>query len=129
MAQNSVSQLVESRAHNRIHIRVRKKVKLRLTVNYTDSYPDTLPQLGLEVVDGELNESESRALLKGLLDVVCRGFRSKDRMLEYAAGRRERGHGDDVHAGFASQGKTVRFGGKSCKGTRSRGARKGASGN
>lgn len=57
---------------------MRKKVKLKLTVNYTDDYPDTLPALRLEVVDGEMNESESRALLKGLLDVVCRGFCSGD---------------------------------------------------
>lgn len=56
---------------------MRKKVKLKLIVNYTDDYPDTLPELRLEVVDGEINESESKALLKSILDVVCRGFRSK----------------------------------------------------
>ncbi|KAH0830547.1 RWD-domain-containing protein [Lanmaoa asiatica] len=40
--------------------------KLKLTVNYTDDYPDALPELRLEAVDGEINESESKALLKGL---------------------------------------------------------------
>ncbi|KAI9566448.1 RWD-domain-containing protein [Boletus coccyginus] len=43
--------------------------KLKLTANYTDDYPDALPALRLEVVDGEINESESKALLEGLLDV------------------------------------------------------------
>ncbi|KAF8559556.1 RWD-domain-containing protein [Imleria badia] len=37
--------------------------------NYTDDYPDALPELQLEAVDGEINESESKALLKALLDV------------------------------------------------------------
>lgn len=53
---------------------MRKKVKLKLTVNYTDDYPDSLPELGLETVDGELDDSESSALLKGLLDVVSCAF-------------------------------------------------------
>ena len=121
MVQNPVSQLIEPPVQNHIHIKARKKVKLKLTVNYTDDYPDALPELRLVAVDGETNESESEALLKGLLDVVCRGFRSKDRLFEYTTGRREQGHGDDVHIGFASQGKTVRFGGQSCEGTNSRG--------
>lgn len=69
-----MSQLFEPPVQNQIHIRVRKKVKLKLTANYTDDYPDALPALRLEVVDGEINESESKALLEGLLDVVCRGF-------------------------------------------------------
>jgi hypothetical protein len=80
MVQNPVSQLIESSVQNQIHIRARKKVKLKLTVNYTDDYPDALPELRLEVVDGEINESESKGLLKGLLDVVCRDSRSKDRI-------------------------------------------------
>lgn len=78
MAQNPVRRLIESPVHNQVYIRVWKKVKLKLTVDYTDDYPDSLPELQLEAVDGEINESESKALLKGLLDVVCRGFRSKD---------------------------------------------------
>lgn len=77
MAQNPVSHLIESPVQNQIYIRARKKVKLKLTVDYTDDYPDALPGLRLEAVDGEVNESESKALLKGLLDVVCRGFCSK----------------------------------------------------
>jgi len=43
--------------------------KLKLTVKYTDDYPNALPELRLVAVDGETNESESEALLKGLLDV------------------------------------------------------------
>lgn len=79
MVQNSVSRLVESHVHSQTH---GKKVRLTLTVDYTDDYPDTLPELGLEVVDGELSESESDALLKGLLDVVRRGFVPKPNILE-----------------------------------------------
>ena len=106
-----------------------KQVRVKLSVNYTDDYPDVLPELRLEAVDGEINESESKALLKALLGVVCCGFCPKDRMFEHAAGRREQGHGNDVHIGITSPGKTIRFGGKSCKCTHNRGTRKGTSGN
>ncbi|KAF8136336.1 RWD-domain-containing protein [Boletus edulis] len=41
--------------------------KLKLTVNYPDDYPDALPELRLEAVDGEINESESKVLLNDLL--------------------------------------------------------------
>lgn len=78
MAQSPVSRLIKSPVHNQIYIRVRKKVKLKLTVNYTDDYPDALPELRLEAVDGEINESESKALLRSILDVVCRDFRFND---------------------------------------------------
>ncbi|KAG8217496.1 RWD-domain-containing protein [Butyriboletus roseoflavus] len=69
MAQNPVSHLIQSPVQNQIYIRVRKKVKLKLTVSYTDDYPDALPKLRLEAVDGEIDESECKTLLKGLLDV------------------------------------------------------------
>ncbi|KAG9318459.1 RWD-domain-containing protein [Chiua virens] len=44
--------------------------KLKLSVSYTAEYPDVLPDLQLEAVDGEITESESDALLKGLLNVA-----------------------------------------------------------
>lgn len=53
-----------------------KQVKLKLTVNYTNDYPEALPELRLEAVDGEINESETEELLNGLSDVVCHGFLS-----------------------------------------------------
>ncbi|KIL00422.1 hypothetical protein PAXRUDRAFT_29836 [Paxillus rubicundulus Ve08.2h10] len=43
--------------------------KLKLSVNYPDDYPDALPELELEAVDGELDESESDTLLQSLADV------------------------------------------------------------
>ncbi|KIJ69440.1 hypothetical protein HYDPIDRAFT_24279 [Hydnomerulius pinastri MD-312] len=43
--------------------------KLKLSVNYTDDYPDSLPELELEAVDGEIDESEHSDLLQGLADV------------------------------------------------------------
>lgn len=118
----------ESLFHNNIHIGVRKKVRLKLTVDYPDDYPDALPELRLEAIDGEISESESDELLKGLLDMVRCGFSLNGGVSECVAGRREQGHGDDVHIGFASQGKTDDIGGKPCKGTHSSGTRKGASG-
>ncbi|KAF9227947.1 RWD-domain-containing protein [Gyrodon lividus] len=43
--------------------------KLKLSVGYLDDYPDVLPELELEVVDGEMDESESENLLQSLVDV------------------------------------------------------------
>ncbi|KAH9063458.1 RWD-domain-containing protein [Lactarius vividus] len=38
-------------------------LKLAMTVHYTDSYPDELPELSLELIDGEVDEDDIRALL------------------------------------------------------------------
>lgn len=102
MVQNHVSQLVEPCIRRQIHIGTWKEVKLKLTLNYTDEYPDALPELVLETVDGDLSETESAALLKGLLDVVSHSIRSKNQSVEYLTGRREQGLGNDIHIGFAS---------------------------
>lgn len=36
-----------------------------MTVHYTDSYPDELPELSLQLIDGEVEEDDIRALLAG----------------------------------------------------------------
>ncbi|KAH9079390.1 RWD-domain-containing protein [Lactarius deliciosus] len=38
-------------------------LKLAMTVHYTDSYPDELPELSLQLIDGEVDEDDIRALL------------------------------------------------------------------
>lgn len=46
-------------------------VKLTLDVTYPDAYPDVLPELSMEVVEGELEDSETSNLLSELQAVVC----------------------------------------------------------
>lgn len=46
-------------------------MQLQLTVHYTDSYPDELPELSLDPIEGELEDSEIEELLSGMRTVVC----------------------------------------------------------
>jgi len=45
-------------------------VKLAMTVHYTDGYPDELPELSLQLIDGEVDEDDIRALLASAQVVV-----------------------------------------------------------
>lgn len=51
-----------------------RKVKLSLSVQYPDGYPDVIPELTLESLEGELEESEASSLLDGMRAVVCLHF-------------------------------------------------------
>ncbi|KAH7889716.1 RWD-domain-containing protein [Phlebopus sp. FC_14] len=44
-------------------------LKLKLSVHYTDDYPDALPELELEAIDGEIDESERNSILQALGEV------------------------------------------------------------
>jgi len=41
-------------------------VKVTLHVQYPDDYPDVLPEMSLACTEGELNDAESKELLKDL---------------------------------------------------------------
>ncbi|KAJ7285858.1 hypothetical protein C8J57DRAFT_1050408 [Mycena rebaudengoi] len=51
-------------------------VKLTLQVHYTSQYPDALPELSLNAVEGEIQDSEINELLDDLRAVVC-SFQSR----------------------------------------------------
>lgn len=50
-------------------------MQLTLSVHYADGYPDELPELSLEAIQGDLEDSELKELLAGLRAVVWRNFR------------------------------------------------------
>ena len=39
---------------------------LNLLITYSPTYPDELPEIGLEVLEGELNDEEQQQLITGL---------------------------------------------------------------
>ncbi|EIM89982.1 RWD-domain-containing protein [Stereum hirsutum FP-91666 SS1] len=45
---------------------VAENLKLSLSVQYPDGYPDVIPELTLETLEGELDESETTSLLDGM---------------------------------------------------------------
>ena len=53
-----------------LHFLTSLVVKLALDVTYPENYPDVLPELSLEAIEGELEDTEIEQLMEDLRTVV-----------------------------------------------------------